>query len=112
MIGTCHCGRVAFDVKVEPTIAFTCNCSYCIRRGWHHAYAEMGEFVLLRGDDVLSNYHFGTATTVNYFCRVCGIHTHFYSAYGEHPHFAYNLACCDEVDVAALEIRPIDGRSF
>jgi len=112
MIGTCHCGQVAFEVKVKPTIAFTCNCSYCIRRGWHHAYAEENEFALIRGEDVLSSYRFGAETTTNYFCRACGIHTHFFSTYGDHPHYAYSLTCCEGVDVASLEIKHIDGKSF
>lgn len=112
MIGTCHCGRVAFEVKVEPTVAYTCNCSYCSRRGWHHAYAGMDDFTLLRGQDVLCSYRFGAGTTTNYFCRVCGIHTHFFSTYEDPPHFAYSLACCEEVNIPSLEVRHIDGKSF
>jgi hypothetical protein len=112
MIGTCHCGRVAFAVKAKPTVAFACNCSYCSRRGWHHAYADVAEFELLRGEEFLSLYRFGAGTTANYFCRVCGIHTHFYSTYDDRPHFAYSLACCDEADIAAVEIKQIDGKSF
>jgi hypothetical protein len=112
MIGKCHCARVVFEVRVKPTVAFTCNCSYCIRRGWNHAYAEVGDFALVLGKDVLSSYRFGAGATTNYFCSVCGIHTHFYSTYGDHPRYAYCLGCCEEIDIASLEIKHIDGRSF
>lgn len=112
MIGTCHCGRVAFEVKAEPTVAYTCNCSYCSRRGWHHAYAGLDDFALLRGEDVLSSYRFAAGTTTNYFCSVCGIHTHFYSTYEDPPHYAYSLACCATVEIAKLKIERIDGKSF
>jgi len=112
MIGTCHCGRVAFEIKTPPKKAFTCNCSYCSRRGWRHAYAEPQDFALLRGEDVLSTYRFGAGTTANYFCSRCGIHTHFFSTYRERPHYAYSLACCDALDPGSLEVEAIDGRSF
>ena len=112
LTGSCHCGRVAFEVKTPPAKAYTCNCSYCARRGWHHAYASEEQFSLLRGADALSTYRFGAGTTANYFCSVCGIHTHFFSTYGERPHYAYSLACCEGVDLSTLEVEPIDGRSF
>jgi hypothetical protein len=71
-----------------------------------------GDFALLRGADVLSSYRFGAGTTTNYFCSVCGIHTHFFSTYEERPHYAYSLTCCEGVDIPSLEVRHIDGESF
>ena len=112
LTGGCHCGRVAFEVKVPPSKAFRCNCSYCSRRGWHHAYAEPADFRLLRGESDLATYRFGAGTTENYFCRYCGIHTHFYTTYAVRPHYAYSLACCEGIDIAKLPVELIDGRSF
>ena len=31
--GSCHCGRIAFEVEGEVTEVFDCNCSMCRRRG-------------------------------------------------------------------------------
>ena len=31
--GSCHCGRVAFDVEGEIKGATACNCSICQRKG-------------------------------------------------------------------------------
>jgi len=30
--GSCHCGRIAFDVEGELTQAMECNCSHCSRK--------------------------------------------------------------------------------
>lgn len=29
--GSCHCGRVAYDVETEMQTALACNCSMCQR---------------------------------------------------------------------------------
>ena len=31
--GSCHCGKIAFEVEGEITEALSCNCSICSRRG-------------------------------------------------------------------------------
>jgi hypothetical protein len=31
--GSCHCGRIAFEVDGEFTQAIECNCSHCSRKG-------------------------------------------------------------------------------
>lgn len=31
--GSCHCGKVAFEVEGELTGAMACNCSICSRKG-------------------------------------------------------------------------------
>ncbi len=63
--GSCHCGRVAFEVAKAPTVAYRCNCSYCSRRGWVHAYAATEDFRLLRGGATLKPYRFGAHTTTH-----------------------------------------------
>jgi len=43
---------------------------------------------------------------------MCGIHTHFYNTYDDPPDCKCNLACCEDIDLASLEIIHIDGKSF
>ncbi len=31
--GSCHCGKVAFEVEGELNEAMACNCSMCSRKG-------------------------------------------------------------------------------
>jgi hypothetical protein len=37
--GSCHCGRVTFELDADLTHVIDCNCSLCGRRGalWHGA---------------------------------------------------------------------------
>ena len=113
MIGKCHCGRVVFEVQADPpSRGGRCNCSYCSRRGWIGGIASLDEFELVRGEAVLRCYRFGAGRSYNYFCGVCGIHTHFYNVYDDPPDYKYNLACCEDVDLEGLEIVHIDGKSF
>ena len=32
--GSCHCGRIAFDVEGEFEAVVECNCSHCSRKGY------------------------------------------------------------------------------
>lgn len=113
MIGRCHCGRVVFRIRKEPpAVAGRCNCSFCVRRGWVGSAASLEEFELLEGEEALRCYRFGAGRSQNWFCSVCGIHTHFLNTCDEPHDIKYNLACIDEVDLDALEIFSIDGRSY
>jgi hypothetical protein len=113
VIGRCHCRRVVFRIAKEPpAVAGRCNCSFCSRRGWIGSATALDEFELLQGEDVLRCYRFGEGRSQNWFCSVCGIHTHFLNTYDDPPDIKFNLACCDEVDLDALQIVHIDGRSY
>lgn len=109
--GSCHCGAVTFEVAVAPESAFTCNCSFCIRRGWRHTYVATDKFDLVSGEPVLRAYRFGESTD-HCFCSVCGTHTHAYCTYTDPPHFSYSLACCETVDISALPVTELDGRAI
>jgi hypothetical protein len=112
VIGSCHCGRVVFRIARPPSRAVRCNCSYCVRRGWYTGYAEPHEFELVDGADELASYRFGSGGSQTFFCRTCGIHTHFYSEYEGKAQYAYNIACCEDIDLASLEVEMLDGKSF
>jgi len=112
MEGSCHCGQIRFSVADAPIKAIRCNCSYCARRGWLTGYANVDEFELLSGKDVLVSYRFGGRTATNYFCPNCGIHTHFHGTYANRPHYAYSIACLEGIDFESLPVEHIDGRSF
>ena len=113
VIGKCHCGRVVFRVNKDvPTIGGRCNCSFCSRRGWIGSSAALHEFELIQGQEVLRCYRFGLGRSQNFFCGVCGVHTHFFNTYDDPPDYKYNLACCKEVELSELKIVYIDGRSY
>ena len=50
--GSCHCGRVAYEVEADLARTITCNCSYCQRRGSVLAFspADQSAFAQQRGE--------------------------------------------------------------
>ena len=48
--GSCHCGKVAYEVEGEISEAFSCNCSLCSRRGGLLWFAPREKFTLLHGE--------------------------------------------------------------
>ena len=75
---TCHCGAVELAVTLPSGFATArrCDCSFCRRRGAVALTAPLNAIRIVRGEDALSLYQFGTMTAKHYFCRYCGIYTH------------------------------------
>lgn len=111
--GSCHCGRVSFDVEGEPTQLMECNCSHCSRKGFQLWFVPRASFRLLSGEADLQEYTFYKHAIQHRFCRVCGTQPF---AYGEHPKMgpmaAVNARCLPELDRSGIKIVPVDGKSF
>ncbi len=75
---TCHCGAVELAVTLSDGLntARRCDCSYCRRRGAIAVSANLADLKVVRGQDKLTLYTWGTHTAKHYFCSVCGIYTH------------------------------------
>ena len=55
--GSCHCGAVGFECELDLAAGTTrCNCSFCRKARFWMAFAREGEFRLLRGQEVLTDY--------------------------------------------------------
>jgi hypothetical protein len=112
--GRCHCGAVRFRfASDEITRGIKCNCSICVRRGAVRstAYIPPEDFEALEGLEALTLYLWGDRMVNHWFCRTCGIHP-FSDATAKPGHYRVNLGCVDGVDVFALEVNLIDGRSY
>lgn len=111
--GSCHCGRVAFEVEAEFTTAMECNCSMCRRRGSLLAFVPHAQFALTTPEADVSTYRFNRHLIDHHFCATCGIAPY---AEGTDPKgnrmAAINLRCVPAVDLDALTISKVDGRSF
>ena len=106
--GSCHCGRVNFELAADLVVAMDCNCSLCRRKGalWHGA--DEVDLRILSGEEELALYQFNTMTAKHYFCRHCGV-----QPFGR-PRIApskwvVNVRCIDAVDLSSLKILPFDG---
>jgi len=110
--GSCQCGAVAYEVDVDISMPVVCNCSRCQRLGSRLAFAPLGNFRLLRGEDEMTEYRFNSGKIRHLFCRTCGIESF---AYGELPDgtpmAAINVNCLDGVEPLDLPIMRHDGRS-
>lgn len=110
--GSCHCGRVRFEVEADlerPVI--DCNCSICRRKGFLHLIVSREKFKLLGGEEALSSYRFNTQVAQHLFCRVCGIHSYYVPR--SHPDkISVNVRCLEGVDLSLLVIESFDGLNW
>ncbi|RME41474.1 MAG: GFA family protein [Deltaproteobacteria bacterium] len=109
--GSCHCGRVTFELDCDLTTAVRCNCSICRRKGVPMLLAAEGTFRLTKGEDCLSLYQFHTGRARHYFCKVCGVYTH-HNPRSNPQQVRVNAGCLEGVDPLALSPKLIDGASF
>jgi len=112
--GSCHCGRIAFEVEGDPNEVMACNCSICSRRGSLLWFVPRGQLDLLTRERAMSTYTFNKHMIKHRFCPYCGIHP-FAEAVDPksgQPMAAVNVRCLEGVDVAALPVRHFDGRSM
>lgn len=111
--GSCHCGRIAFEVDGEVTEALACNCSICSRKGSLLWFVPRQQLRLLTPEADMSTYTFNKHAINHHFCPVCGMHP-----FGEgadpsgNPMAAVNIRCLEDLDIAAIPIREFDGRSL
>jgi len=96
---SCHCGAVELELKLPNAIVNPrrCNCSICRRKGAMVASVLLDELTVVKGDDKLMLYQFGSSEAKHYFCSVCGIYTH-HQRRSNPNHFGINLGCLDGVE--------------
>jgi hypothetical protein len=110
--GSCHCGRIAFEVDGTIDGALSCNCSMCQRRGsllWFVPYEKLR---LLSQDECANTYTFNKHVIKHRFCPNCGIHP-----YGEGVDpsgkrvAAINIRVIEGIDLETIPVQHFDGRS-
>ncbi|MDP3841684.1 MAG: GFA family protein [Oxalobacteraceae bacterium] len=110
--GSCHCGKVAFEVEGELTGAMACNCSICSRKGSLMWFVPRDKLRLLTSEDQLATYMFNKHVIQHRFCPTCGIHPF---GEGVDPNgnriAAINIRCLENLDLATVPVHNFDGRS-
>jgi len=110
--GSCHCGRVAFEVEGHPDSAMACNCSICQRKGSLLWFVPRETVRLLTPEENASTYVFHKHVINHRFCPNCGIHPY---AEGRMPDgtpmIAVNIRCLEDIDLASVPVTHFDGRS-
>ncbi len=109
--GSCHCGRVRFEVSGQIDQVLDCNCSICSKKGFLHWIVEPEQFRLLSSSDALALYEFNTKTAKHYFCAACGISSYYIPR--SHPNMIdVNVRCLDGVNLEELEIELFNGQDW
>jgi hypothetical protein len=117
--GSCHCGRVRFEVDMSLDHVRVCDCSICRRRGaLIHRVAE-DRLRILTPLDELTLYQWHTHTAEDWFCRTCGIlpfrrprhRTAEEEAAGAPPFsgWSVNVRCLEGVDLDAIPVQRVHG---
>jgi hypothetical protein len=111
--GSCHCGRIAFEVEGTLEGAMTCNCSMCQRKGAVMWFVPRDKLRLLTPEEDASTYLFNKHAIKHRYCAVCGIHP-----YGEGTDpkgartAAVNIRCLDGIALEQIPVKHFDGRSL
>lgn len=112
--GSCHCGRIAFELEGDVTDAIDCNCSMCRRRGSLLAFFPREALTLKTPESDYGTYYFNREKIAHHFCPNCGIAPFSESIHpktGE-PMAAVNVRCLPDVDLASVKIAQFDGASL
>jgi len=114
--GSCHCGRIAFEVETGDGIAeaYDCNCSMCRRRGGLLWFGPRSAMELKTPEADLATYRFNHKRLAHHYCPDCGIAPF---SEGTHPKtgeatVAVNVRCLEGLDLGSLKIVHVDGASL
>jgi hypothetical protein len=108
---SCHCGRIVLEVAAELGTVYACNCSICTRSGFLHWYVEPDQVQLLSPSQLLSTYVYRSIGGGQHFCPSCG-NAVFRTSTQYPPPLSVNARCIEGIDIAALDIQPLDGRAI
>jgi hypothetical protein len=113
--GSCHCGKLAFEVEGKLDGAMSCNCSICQRKGalmWFVPRAQL-RWQTPPEPGALGTYLFNKHVIQHHFCKHCGIHPF---GEGVAPNgdamAAVNIRCLEGVNLAAVLVQQYDGRAI
>lgn len=110
--GSCHCGRVQYEVDAPEHLETTeCNCSICRRSGYLHLIVPKSRFRLLKGENNLSTYTFDTHEAKHHFCKTCGIKS-FYVPRSHPDGISVNVHCLEQETIKDITVRFFDGKNW
>ena len=111
--GSCHCGRIRFQVEGQVDSGLACNCSMCSRRGSLLWFVPRDRLTLLTADEDAATYLFNKHAIRHRFCANCGIHTWGEGAMPDgRPMAAINLRTLEDFDLESVPVKHFDGRAL
>ena len=111
--GSCHCGRIAFEVDGDVGQVMECNCSHCSRKGYLLWFVPKAKLRLLTPQANLGTYTFNKRVIQHHFCTSCGCAPFGFGVDKSGiPTAAVNVRCLPDVDRSALQVVQVDGKSL
>jgi hypothetical protein len=111
--GSCHCGKVRYEVTTDLAKVMSCNCSLCSRAGYLLNFVPASQFKLLSGEDNLQDYRFNTHKIAHTFCKTCGVRSFARGKTRDGADTAaINVRCLEGVDPDTLAITKVNGRAL
>ncbi|MFL6550931.1 MAG: GFA family protein [Povalibacter sp.] len=113
--GGCHCGAVRYEADMDLSQGtIRCNCSICSKgRAWL-TFVKGPDFRLIKGEDALAEYEFGSHRIHHMFCKSCGIKPFARGAGADgsafHAVVIGTLENVPDEELAALPVMYVDGR--
>ena len=111
--GSCHCGKISFEVEGELGQVMECNCSHCSRKGYLLWFLPREKLTLSTPESGLATYTFNKHKIKHRFCPTCGC-----APFGEgtdasgNATVAVNVRCLENIDLTTLDRKAVDGRSL
>ena len=106
--GSCHCGRIRFEVDLNLDHVRSCDCSLCRKRGalLHRVDDDHLRVLTPLGDATLYQWH--TRTAKDYFCPICGVLP--FRRPRTAPHlWSVNVRCLEGVDLGSIPVQELQG---
>jgi hypothetical protein len=114
---SCLCGQVRIEIRKRPDFINECNCTLCSKSGARWAYFHPSEVIVVGTTKGYSREDKEDPAAEIHFCVNCGSTTHFnltasaVSKFGN-VQMGVNMRLADEKDLAGIELRYPDGRTW
>jgi hypothetical protein len=109
--GSCHCGRVKFEVAIDWSAGTgKCNCTSCWKKRSWTVRCATADFRSLSGESELLKDAASVSTGPGGFCKHCGVRTYGWvdkSDWNPEAYVSVNVATLDDLDPATLLAAPI-----
>jgi hypothetical protein len=111
--GSCHCGKVKFEIEADIGQVLECNCSHCSRKGFLLSFIPRTNLKITGGEKSLKTYTFNKHVIKHQFCPDCGCAPFAFAKDKQGiDTAAINVRCLEGIELSELERMPFDGRSY
>ena len=111
--GSCHCGKIAYEVEGDFNEVLECNCSHCSKKGFLLWFVPRDKLKIKTPESNQSTYEFYKHRIKHQFCAACGTQPFAFATGPDgKPTAAINIRCLENVDLEQVKRKPFDGKSL